>query len=137
VFDFGLARVLRACADGPLGAPPVDTDRIDGPVVGTVFYMAPEQMIGELVDDRTDQFAWGVTAYELLSGRRPWRTDQLERHAGAWEISQILSGRAAPELQGPAVPARASATIARALAKNPAHRFAKMIDLVDALMAPD
>jgi serine/threonine protein kinase len=137
VFDFGLARVLSACADGSLGASRVDTDGIGGPMVGTVFYMAPEQMIGESVDDRTDQFAWGVTAYELLSGSRPWRTDHFGRNAGAREISQILSDRVAPELQGRAVPARARATIAKALAKNRTHRFTRMIDLVDALVASE
>ena len=137
VLDFGLARALSVCADGSPGTSHLLEEGVSGPMVGTAFYMSPEQMIGEFVDDRTDQFAWGVTAYELLSGRRPWRMEPFGRSAAASEISQILSDRSAPELQSPSVPARARATIAKALAKNRVHRFARMIDLVDALMALD
>src|SRR5262245_36358293 len=44
----------------------------EGQVVGTTGYMAPEQAEGGFVDGRTDQFAWGVVAYETISGRHPF-----------------------------------------------------------------
>src|SRR5690606_38205353 len=71
VLDFGIARRTR------LDATPDDPHRADtvtgaGAVAGTPVYMAPEQIKGGEIDARCDQFAWGVTAFELLSGDRPW-----------------------------------------------------------------
>jgi len=74
VLDFGLAKLVRLgkasddslteTAAAPLSSP--------GQVVGTVPYMAPEQVRGEEADERTDVFALGVMLYELACGRRPF-----------------------------------------------------------------
>ncbi len=61
LLDFGLVRP-------PPGAAPLTRT---GYVMGTPRYMAPEQWRGETVDARADQFAWGLVAFELLSGRHP------------------------------------------------------------------
>ena len=81
-------------------------------VVGTPAYMAPEQMRGDAVDGRADQFAWGVLAYELLSGRLPWGGAE---DAPLVIVSNILT-RDPPSLRTivPAVPANVEATILRA-----------------------
>jgi len=74
VLDFGLAKLDLAPADAgdatqALTAAPVSTV---GQVLGTMAYMAPEQVRGEAVDARADLFAFGVLLYELLTGRRPF-----------------------------------------------------------------
>ncbi len=75
VLDFGIAKRL---VDGASDASRDDSQvggalTHDGMVLGTPAYLAPEQVLGDTVDGRSDQFAWGVTAYELLSGAVPWR----------------------------------------------------------------
>jgi tetratricopeptide (TPR) repeat protein len=78
VLDFGLARTaLSVGADAevaPTVSPDLATITRDGGAIGTPAYMAPEQIRGEPLDGRCDQFAWGVTAFEVLSGRLPWRS---------------------------------------------------------------
>jgi len=84
VVDFGIARATSALVQsnaevwtsGPASGRDEasrglrTTDRSH--VVGTLAYMSPEQLRGEPVDGRSDQFAWGVLAYELLVGSSPW-----------------------------------------------------------------
>ena len=75
VLDFGIARRQGGSIDphGKTETPALSTLTIEGVKLGTPFYMAPEQIRGDALDGRTDQFAWGVVAYELLTGRLPWR----------------------------------------------------------------
>ena len=84
-----------------------------GRVVGTRGYMAPEQLAGEPADARTDQFAWAVLAYETIGGRHP-----------AADEAPLLSALV-PEL-----PFGVAAVIAKAMALDPADRFADMAALV-------
>ena len=75
----------------------------EGTLVGTPAYMAPEQLRAEPVDARADQFAWGVVAYELLSGRRPWETT-----GGGYPLAAEILTRQPPRLRAvaPGVSAR-------------------------------
>jgi hypothetical protein len=120
VLDFGIARRLSVPGGGAYG----DTITQDGTLVGTPLYMAPEQLAGEAIDQRVDQFSWGVLAYELLTGARPWAGSDVRA------IAAILQ-QPAPPLgpRAPDVPPFVEATILRALAKKPADRFASMDDL--------
>jgi serine/threonine protein kinase len=143
VLDFGIARrgTDRAGARPEVArAPPLDLAELerlaianrtltaDGLVVGTPMYMAPEQMLGEAIDGRTDQFAWGVLAHELLTGRLPWEG------SGLTMLSQLLSKEVAPLTEGfPEIPPGVDAVVRRALSKAPAGRFATMEDAADEL----
>ncbi len=133
VLDFGIAR--RAQPDASPLAPTETAEAVlgtltaTGAVVGTPLYMSPEQMRGEELDGRSDQFAWGVVAHELLSGSAPWKgTDSLAI------VSQILSVDP-PDLAqaAPTLPAHVCTTVMRALAKRPEQRFASMEQLIGAL----
>jgi serine/threonine protein kinase len=128
VLDFGIAK--RAPTELSAVSPNATTDATTaGVVLGTTTYMAPEQLRGEALDGRADQFGWGVVAYELFAGKPPWA-----REAGAFVVaSKILSEDAvSAEALGDAPPLVA-AVILRALRKDRARRFASMEELIEAL----
>ncbi len=132
VLDFGIARSAPPLASADVvNASVLETLTTKGIVLGTPQYMAPEQMRGEPIDGRADQFAWGVVAYELLTGRLPWRP--------VGSVSELLLEILRSEVPPPsawneAIPLHVDATIRRAMAKSPADRFATMDDLVVALL---
>jgi serine/threonine-protein kinase len=132
VLDFGIARRLFAPAGNTstVGGQIVPTLTAGGAVVGTPAYMAPEQMRGEVLDGRTDQFAWGVVAYELLCAKKPWSDDRDALQL----VSEMLSTEPTPPAQrNPEIPAQFSAAITRALSKSKAARFPTMAALIKAL----
>jgi len=96
--------------------------------VGTVSYAAPEQLMGERLDGRADQYALAATTFHLLSGRPPFQHSNP-----AVVISQHLSatppaiGAQRPELAG------LDPVLAKALAKSPADRFERCADFARAL----
>ena len=65
LLDFGVAKFRQ-----PLTVPLEDTLTVVGTVIGTIQYMAPEQLEGGTVDARTDIFAFGSVLYEMLTGRK-------------------------------------------------------------------
>jgi len=134
VVDFGIARRAGGSVD-PRGAtqtPALSTLTVEGVKLGTPVYMAPEQIRGDELDGRTDQFAWGVLAYELLAGRLPWRggADAL-----AWLASVLTDPADEAPLALAGVPPALTAVILRTLEKRPEDRFASMDDLLRALDA--
>jgi serine/threonine protein kinase/tetratricopeptide (TPR) repeat protein len=118
VLDFGLARKMSA--PGPTGA---DTERLTGvsltergTIVGTIAYMAPEQLRGQPADVRSDIWALGVMLYELAGGTKPF-TGQ-----SSFEVSSnILSQPPSP--LSPGVPVALRAVIDTCLEKDPARRY--------------
>src|SRR5688500_8580486 len=70
VTDFGIAKAISTSRTQAGGSPATLTQA--GGSIGTPAYMAPEQAVGDAVDHRTDLYAWGVMAYELLSGAHPF-----------------------------------------------------------------
>lgn len=96
--------------------------------VGTVSYAAPEQLLGNRLDGRADQYALAATAYQLLTGRTPF-----EHSNPAVVISQHLS--ATPPAVGTHRPDLATfdPVFAKALAKDPKDRFARCADFARAL----
>jgi formylglycine-generating enzyme required for sulfatase activity len=126
VADFGLARADRdreSSAEAWL-AGDVSEARLTrtGAVVGTPAYMSPEQLLGQPLDARTDQFSFCVTLYEAVHGRRPFAGDDLVTLAAA-----VTAGRLGPE-KGRA-PGWLQRLLLRGLAPAPADRFPSMAAL--------
>ena len=117
VLDFGLAKLVERREAEPtvsaLGTTP-------GTILGTASYMSPEQAQGLPVDARSDVFSLGAVVYEMLAGRRPF--------AGTSDVgllTAILRDDPVPLRQvRPEVPAEVASIVARALAKDPAARYA-------------
>ena len=129
VGDFGLARSDAGSAS--TGAPATaglttTTTTATASASGTPAYMAPEQMIGERVDARSDQFAFCVVAWECLFGKRPFAGATVDVLARA-----IAEHRLEPAASN--VPDRVRAVLDRGLAAEPADRFADMPTLLAAL----
>ncbi len=111
ILDFGVARLQHAsAASASLTAP--------GTMVGSLPYMAPEQLLGEAEDDRTDLYALGVLLYELSTGRRPFQKERPEAM-----MFEILNS-APPPLRAlrAEAPAGLEALVERCLAKDRAQR---------------
>ncbi|WP_212841892.1 serine/threonine-protein kinase [Catellatospora sp. IY07-71] len=104
--DFGIARRDGATALTATGA-----------VIGTLSYLAPEQVLGHPATPRSDVYALGVVAYECLTGRRPFLAENPFA-AAMMRLSQP------PPPLGPEVPAPVAALIERALAADPEARWA-------------
>ncbi len=143
VTDFGLARGnleegveiehLPVAALPDRGGPrrPLDS-LLDSPLtqtgvlIGTPAYMAPEQFAGHAPDARSDQFAFCVTAWEALTGARPF---------GGTTLAELESAaaRGARDLAAPEVPAQVRAVLARGLDPSPAARWPDLRSLLRAL----
>ncbi len=127
LLDFGLAKLAEdpdadRTASGAAGDLP-STASLTGEhrIVGTVRYMAPEQLEGRPVDGRTDIFAFGATLYEVLTGRRAF-----DGTSSASVTAQILTVDPAPLSAfaiGKGVPTALNHVVRRALAKDPADRW--------------
>jgi len=72
ILDFGLAKLKLPEADLTTETPTATLDSAPGGLIGTVPYMAPEQVQGQPADHRSDIFALGVVLYEMLTDRRPF-----------------------------------------------------------------
>ncbi len=134
VTDFGIAKAISAARthDGSHAIPNDATLTQAGSSIGTPAYMAPEQAVGEAVDLRADLYAWGVVAYELLSGAHPF--------AGKSGASQLIAAHLAemPEslaLRSPEVPREVAALVMQCLAKNPNDRPTTANALLERLAA--
>lgn len=127
VLDFGIARRTLAADTDDQRA--IDTVTGQGSIAGTPVYMAPEQIKGEPVDARSDQFAFGVLAYELLCGERPWPSsgDILS------VVAKILTEPAPLDRLRTRAPSALVEVIGRCLEKDPRARFASMQLVADAL----
>ncbi|HVE71015.1 MAG TPA: protein kinase [Thermoanaerobaculia bacterium] len=121
ILDFGLAKVTEH------SRPATDdtTVRISeaGTVLGTIGYMAPEQIRGEPADARSDIFSFAVVLYELLTGRSPFL-----RASSAETIAAIRRDEP-PRLETALFPSALATTLERCLAKEPDQRFHSAHDL--------
>ena len=128
VLDFGIARRASVAVDpsAPTQAPALETLTAKGIQVGTPMYMAPEQIRGDRVDGRADQFAWGIVAYELLTGRVPWKS-----HDALSLVASLLTEQPKSLRQvAPQVPPDIDAAVLRTLSKAPTDRFPSMDEVV-------
>jgi serine/threonine-protein kinase len=111
VLDFGLAKFLTTATEST-------ADTGSGLLVGTLHYMAPEQLRGEAVDPSWDLWALAVIAYETLAGARPFAGTAF----GEWQMA-VLAGRFTPVANHlPDAPMRWQEFFERVLALEPARR---------------
>lgn len=106
VVDFGLAKLLADAGGVSTGA-----------VVGTPFYMSPEQCLGEPLDARSDVYSLGAMFYEMLSGMRPFEAETV-----SGVINRHLQEPPPPFAASLGIPRRISIGIMHALAKDPDNR---------------
>jgi hypothetical protein len=125
LLDFGLAKLSERDEQVPLDATQSARLTEVGTIVGTVPYMAPEQIEGRDVDARTDIFSFGVVLYEMVCGRRPFAGDSRVSL-----MSAIVSAEPPPlkSLQ-PQTSAGLERLILRCLAKDPDDRWQTARDL--------
>jgi serine/threonine-protein kinase len=123
LLDFGVAKSLTGASAASTAA---------GIVLGTVSYMAPEQLAdARTVDGRADLWAVGVMLYELLAGALPYRASNLGELMSALALSEPVP----IQVHLPSVDASVRAFFARALARDRSQRFASAHDMARALAA--
>ncbi|MDX2086442.1 MAG: serine/threonine-protein kinase [Kofleriaceae bacterium] len=138
VIDWGLAKEVRTVDAGPSSEkririrPATDSSgnlTMDGSVMGTPSYMAPEQARGDESDERTDIYALGALLYTLLTGKPPHHgrtTEELLDH--------VAAGRRIPIMERePGVPAELATIVEHAMAHERKDRFASAKELADEL----
>ncbi len=130
LLDFGLA----ASSAGPApGAPAAElTLTRPGTLLGSPYYISPEQARGERADARSDVYSMGAMLYEMVAGRPPFDAGGA---AGAYAIiaAHLDQSPKPPSDVNPHVPPELSRIILKALAKNPAERFSSAEDFLAAL----
>jgi serine/threonine-protein kinase len=124
ILDFGISKVQRP------GAVPVHTLTREGTVLGTPFYMSPEQAqaLGDL-DGRTDLWSVGAILYECLTGRPPQTGQTYEQVI----INICMKDAADVRTHNPAVPEPIARVIQKALTRERADRFQNAREMLDAL----
>ncbi|HJK94060.1 MAG TPA: serine/threonine-protein kinase [Polyangiaceae bacterium LLY-WYZ-15_(1-7)] len=108
LLDFGLGKALD------------ETEALtaEGVIVGTPGYLAPEQVRADPIDPRTDLHGFAVTAYELLTGLRPFRREGASQTYAA----VLFHEPTPPSALRPAIPPAVDALLVRCLAKTPTER---------------
>src|SRR5262245_22275647 len=112
VHDFGVARIASSKLTR------------SGLIVGTPDYMSPEQVAGKVVDQRSDVFSAGSVFYQLLSGRKPFTAKNLPMI-----LNKVMSENPQPLTEAEA-PVDLSAIVMKALEKDPAKRYQRMVDML-------
>jgi serine/threonine protein kinase len=122
IADFGLARAIGAADYEKLTA--------TGIMIGTVYYMSPQQLVGDHgLDQRADIYSLGCILYEMLTGEVPYSGLSLSQVVNRILRTPVPSAR---RLQA-AVPPEVDRAIIKALAKSVGERFASMEEFVAAL----
>lgn len=118
ITDFGIARITEGA-----------TTTMTGAVMGTIEYMAPEQVKGEPVDGRADQFALGVITYRMLTGQTLFGDHSLTT------LAYKIVHEPAPSIRSRVswLPEKIDSVLAKALAKNPEDRYASCGEYAAAL----
>jgi eukaryotic-like serine/threonine-protein kinase len=128
ILDFGLAKVIQP-KDSQKNAAPTMT--LPGVAMGTVGYMAPEQVRGLATDHRADIFALGAILYEMVMGKQTF-----QRPTSADTLAAILNEEPASLSElAPDTPAELQRVVQRCLEKNAEQRFQSASDLAFALEA--
>ncbi len=118
--DFGIAKVIGNATRYTR----------TGDVLGTFDYIAPEQIQGAAnIDRRADIYAFGIVAYQMLTGQLPFQHNNL----GALLIAHLTQPPPDPRDLVPKIPVETARAIRRAMAKNPDERYSTVGEFVNAL----
>jgi serine/threonine protein kinase len=115
IADFGIAKQVEMMI----------TDTGAGQIVGTPYYLSPEQVQGRTVDARCDIYSLGLLAYEMLTGQKPFHADTAE------ELLMMHVQTPLPQL--PPQHRRLQPVLDKMTAKKPQDRYASASELLDAL----
>lgn len=116
--DFGIAAILETTGTQVLGSG------------GTPYYMAPEQFEGK-VSTRSDQYALGCIAYELLAGRRPYNLDGANAIIAQYQHAKVEPDP--PTAYNPRIPAHVEQAIRKAMSKDRVNRYYDVAAFIAAL----
>jgi serine/threonine-protein kinase len=121
IVDFGISKHIGSARDHAATTSPQ--------VLGSPFYMSPEQMRADPVDERSDIWGLGAILFEMLTGRPPFIGDTLP------EVYSAVLNDAPPAADSlrPGVPVGLDDVVQRCLEKDPAQRFCDVADLAEAL----
>ncbi|MEO8070180.1 MAG: serine/threonine-protein kinase [Acidobacteriota bacterium] len=111
VLDFGVARIASSKRTR------------SGLIVGTPDYMSPEQVMGKVVDQRSDVFSAGAVFYQLLTGRRPFTAKSMPA-----TLNNVMASTPAA-LSEQEAPADLAAIVMKALEKEPERRYQRMVEM--------
>jgi len=131
ILDFGLAKLTQPQSNSERSAPTLTAETEEGVVMGTVGYMAPEQVRGQTADYRADIFAFGAILYEMLAGKRAFQKPTSPETMSAIlnedppSISEVTTS----------IPPALQRVVHRCLEKSPEQRFQSASDLAFALDA--
>jgi len=136
ILDFGLAKVRTPKPEGDSSED--ETRKVmtnPGVVMGTVGYMSPEQVRGQITDHRSDIFSFGLILYEMITGRRAFREESLA------ETMSAIVKEEPPEMteSNPNISPSLERIVRRCLEKKPDRRFQSTADLgfaLESLSAP-
>jgi len=120
--DFGLVKVITE------GQTPHARLTGEGAPVGTPDYMAPEQVIGNTVDGRSDLYSVGIILYQMITGTTPFQGETPMQIAS----QHLQIPPPSPQILRPDLPVAAEQVILRALAKRPSDRYARVQDFAHA-----
>jgi serine/threonine-protein kinase len=125
ILDFGLAKLKLPEQDLSTETPTATLETKPGQLLGTVAYMAPEQVQGKTADQRSDLFALGVVLYEMLTGHRPFGGSTTVETAAAI----LKEDPEAISVASPGVPPTLAGVVSKCLEKRPEDRFSSAHDL--------
>jgi serine/threonine protein kinase len=118
ITDFGIAKITTS-----------DQLTMTGAIVGTPHYMSPEQVQGQAVDGRSDQFSLAVIAYEALTGEKPYTGEHLTT-----VVYKIVTEEPAPPHRlNPSLSGPIENTLRKALAKKPDQRYRNCQEFIETL----